>query len=165
MMLLLLLWHMIRETTRKYHLVLHGAFKIPLIVLLTPSSCLANARSWLGFMIALASHEKFKSLGKRSSLRDVFIIITCDSYLMFIYSLKHVRQLYFHHVMPVFHRRTIHREISSMNSPAGIFILDGTLLASELMMCTMPCWRVEHECLVSRMQLFSHLIWSFISAI
>lgn len=81
---------------------------------------------------------------------DLFISITRDSYLMFIYSQKHVQSAYFHHhVTPVFHRRT-RQEISSMSSsPVGMFISDATSSALELMMFIMPCWRVEHECLVS----------------
>lgn len=38
-----------------------------------------------------ASYERFKSFAPLPVLY-VFIIITCDSFLMFIYSRKHVRQ-------------------------------------------------------------------------
>lgn len=122
---------MIRETTRKYHLMLNGAFKFFYCVINT------IALSCTDGIYDNGSHERFKSFSSLAS--NVFIIITSDSLLMFIYSQKHVQQPYFHHVMPVFHRQT-RREASSMNSsPEGMFILDATLLASELMTFTMPC--------------------------
>ena len=80
---------------------------------------------------------------------DVFIITTSDSLSMFIYSQKHVQLPYFHHVMLVFHRRIRREALSESSSPEGMFILDAALLALELMTFIMPCWRAEHECLVS----------------
>lgn len=127
------------------------------------------SRARMGFMITQESIAwKIQELFFYPST-DVFIITTSDSLSMFIYSQKHVQLPYFHHVMLVFHRQIRREALSESSSPEGMFILDAALLASELMTFIMPCWRVEHECLVSWKNhaiFYQHAIYlKFISAI
>lgn len=98
---------------------------------------------------AFASALFFSTCFNSFTFLCLLLSLMTHSWCLFIYSQKHVQQLFFHHVTPVFHPR-MRRDISSMNiRPLGMFILDETLLALELMTFIMLYWRVEHECLVS----------------